>query len=121
MKQLKTYLSLNSIFSAISGLTMLLLPTKLNELFNINNAYVFPIIGANLMVFSCLVWYVSRKHLTNKLLVNTISILDLLWVIGSFIIVAFGIFDISKTGNILICVVAVWITFLAFKQFQNNK
>ncbi len=39
---------------------------------------------------------------------------------GSLAIVAFGLFDLSKTGNIIISVVAVWIAFLAYKQFQNN-
>lgn len=121
MKELKKYLTINSLFSAISGLTMLLLSSRLNELFNISNSYVFPIIGANLLVFSAFVWYVSNSQLTNKMLVNIISFLDLLWVLGSFIIVALGLFDLSKVGNILIIIVAIWIAFLAYKQFQYNK
>jgi hypothetical protein len=121
MKELKKYLTINSIFSAFSGTTMLLFPSKLNELFNINNAYVFPIIGANLLAFSAFVLFVSIKKPTNKTLVNTITILDLIWVLGSLAILAFGLFDISKTGHILIGVVAIWIAFLAYKQFQNNK
>jgi hypothetical protein len=121
MKELKKYLTINSIFSAFSGFTMLLFSRSLNHLFAIDYAYVFPIIGANLLFFSAFVWFVSRKQLTNKLLVNTISILDLLWVIGSFITVAFGMFNISKNGNILISIIAVWIAFLAYKQLINNK
>ncbi|NOT94298.1 hypothetical protein [Ferruginibacter sp.] len=121
MKELKKYLSINSSFSAISGLSMLLLSGRLNELFNINNTYVFLIIGVNLLVFSAFVSYVSKKQLTNKILVNIISILDLLWVLGSFGIVAFELFDLSKVGNILIIIVATWIAFLAYKQFINNR
>ena len=121
MKELKKYLIINSIFSAISGLTMLLFSNRLNELCNISNDYIFPIIGANLLVFSAFVWYVSNKKLTNKILVNIISLLDLLWVLGSFVIVGFGLFNISKEGNILISIVAIWIAFLAYKQFKNNK
>jgi len=121
MKELKKYLTINFTFSAISGLTMLLFSSNLNGLFNIDNIYIFPIIGANLLIFSAFVWYISSKQLTNKMLVATITILDLLWVLGSFIIVLFGLFDISKTGNILISIVAIWIAFLAYKQFRNNK
>ena len=121
MKELKKYLTFNSLFSAISGLTMLLLSSKLNDLFNIENSYVFPIIGANLLIFSAFVWYVSTRQLTNKMLIMTITILDLFWVVGSFGIVLLGLFDISKTGNILISIVAIWIAFLAYKQFKNNK
>lgn len=121
MKELKKYLFINSLFSALSGLTMLLTSEILNDLFNINNPYVFPIIGANLLVFSAFVWYVSNKQLTTKILVNIISILDLLWVFGSFLIVGFELFNISKIGNVSISIVAIWITFLAYKQFQYNK
>lgn len=121
MKELKTYLTVNSIFSALSGLTMLLFVGQLNELFGINNTYVFPVIGANLLIFSAFIFFVSVKQLSNKGLVTTITILDLFWVVGSFVIVAFGLFDISKSGNILIGIVAIWIAFLAYKQFKNNK
>lgn len=121
MKELKKYLTINSIFSAISGLTILLFSGSLNNLFAIDNAYIFPIIGANLLFFSAFVWYVSNKQLTHKILVNIISILDLLWVLGSFAIVGFGLFDISTSGYILISIVAIWIAFLSYKQFTNNK
>jgi hypothetical protein len=121
MKELKKYLTINSAFSALSGMTMLLLSSRLNSLFGIDNEYIFPIIGANLLIFSVFVWYVSSKQLTNKLLVTTITVLDLLWVLGSVLIVALGIVDLSKLGNTIIIIVAIWIAFLAFKQFKNNK
>ena len=117
MKQLKTYLTVNSIFSAISGILMLIFSNKLNDIFGLNHPYIFPIIGANLLVFAAFVYFVSHKLLSNKGMVTTITILDILWVVGSFVIVAFGLFDISKTGNILITIVALWIAFLAYKQF----
>jgi hypothetical protein len=120
MTELKKYLTINSLFSAVSGLIMLLFSTQLNDLFAIANAYIFPIIGANLLVFAVFVWYVSKKQLTNKKLVTTISILDLIWVFSSFTIVLLGLFDLSRNGNILIIIVAIWIAFLAYKQFKNN-
>ena len=118
---LKKYLTINSIFSALSGLTMMLLPNILNVFFNIGNTIVFPLIGANLLVFSALVWYVSVKQLSNKKLVMIIAILDLAWVSGSFGIVITGLFDLSKNGYYLMCIVALWIGFLAYKQFKYNK
>jgi hypothetical protein len=119
MTQLKKYLTINSSFSAVSGLTMLLLSKKLNELFNINNVYIFPFIGLNLMVFAAFVWYVSRRQLDNKILVMTITMLDILWVIGSVAIVLLDLFDLSNNGYILIGSVALWIAFLAYKQFTG--
>lgn len=121
MKELKKYLTINSIFSAISGLTMLLFADKLNDLFGLQNAYIFPIIGGNLLLFAAFVLFVSKKKLSNKSFVSTITILDLLWVLGSTAIVFFDLFDISEIGHILISLVAIWIAFLTYKQFQNNR
>lgn len=120
MKELKKYLTINSVFSAISGLTMLLFSTNLNNLFNIDNVYVFPIIGSNLLIFSGFVWFVSSRQLTTKILVTTITVLDALWVLGSLVIVSLGLFNLSQDGNILISILAVWIAFLAYKQLKYN-
>lgn len=84
IKGLKAYLSLNSIFSAISGIAMLIFPERLRQLFNIDDAYVFPIIGACLLLFAVFVWFVASPKLANKTLVQIITFLDILWVIGSF-------------------------------------
>lgn len=121
MKELKKYLTINSIFSAICGIIMLVLSSGLNSFFNTQNEYIFPIIGLNLIIFSGFVWFVSQKQLANKILVNLISGLDALWVLGSLIIILFGLFDLSRNGNILIGIVALWIAFLGYKQFKNNK
>jgi hypothetical protein len=121
MEELKRYLTINSIFSAVCGVTMMAFTAGLNAFFNISNPYIFPIIGLNLIVFSVLVWYVSHKHLESKILVNLISGLDALWVVGSLIIVTFDLFRLSKNGNILVVAVAIWIAFLGYKQIINSK
>jgi hypothetical protein len=121
MNELKKYLSINSLFSLASGAIMLAFSNTLNAFFNIENTFVFPVLGLNLLTFSAIVWYVSRKQLHNKLLVNIISGLDALWVVGSLAIIAFGLFGLSQNGTILIGLVAAWIGFLGYKQFQNNQ
>lgn len=121
MSELKKYLRINSAFSLVNGLTMLLFTEQLNVFFNIENPYVFLVIGGNLIIFSIFVWYVSKRQLRNKIMVNVITILDVLWVVSSATIILFGLFDLSKNGNIVIGLVAVWIGFLGFKQYQNNK
>lgn len=121
MKKLKIYLLINSAFSGISGLAMVLFSDFVNQIFKISNPYVIPVIGVNLLVFSLFVWYVSYRHLDKSFLIKMISFLDALWVAGSFIIIAMGLFDLSATGYILIAVVAVWVGFLGYVQFKYNK
>ena len=100
---------------------MLSLSNGLNGLFGIDNPYVFPIIGLNLIVFSVLVWYVAKKHSENKMLVNLICGLDAAWVIGSVAIILLGLFKLSSQGYAIIGIVAIWIAFLGIKQFQYNR
>lgn len=119
--KLKVYLAINSVFSATCGIIMLVFTNRFNTIFDINNWYVIPIIGLNLILFSVFVWFVSRKQLTNKLLVNIISGLDALWVLGSLLIILLQPFNLSKTGHVIIGIVAIWIAFLAYMQFIKNK
>jgi hypothetical protein len=121
MEKLRIYLTINAVFSQLSGILAITLSLKLNNIFDISNEYVLPFIGFNLLVFSIFVLVVARKFLTNKTLVKWISFLDILWVVGSLLIVAFGLFGLSTSGYVVITVLATWIGFLAFKQITYNK
>lgn len=121
MKNLKMYLTINSLFSGISGLIMILWSGPLNRLFDITNPYIFPVIGLNLVVFSAFTAFVSGKQLHNDKLVRLISALDGLWVLGSFAIVGLGLFGLSETGYWLISAVAVFVGFLGYKQYYYSK
>ena len=121
MNKLKKYLVINALFSAISGTIMIFFRENFNLFFNLENNLVFTITGSGLLLFSVFVFYTSRKHSTNSKLVNTITFLDLLWVIGSIIISFFGLFNLSDRGYLTIMIIAIWIGFLALKQLKYNK
>ncbi|MCO4819136.1 MAG: hypothetical protein KC517_05895 [Bacteroidetes bacterium] len=121
MHKLKKYLLMNSAFSAISGLALVFMSDAINALFNIDNSIVLPAIGINLLVFSLIVYYVAIKLLKRNSLVTLISALDILWVIGSAVIVVFQLFNLSTAGYIVIGLVAIWIGFLGSMQIKYNK
>jgi hypothetical protein len=99
---------------------MLLFSSKLNTIFNIENPYIFPVIGVNLLVFAVFVLYVAIKKSEHRSFVGVITLLDALWVLGSVLLLLFSNqTGISSSGNILIGLVAVFIGFLAFMQYQN--
>jgi hypothetical protein len=120
-QNLKKYLSVNSLFSGICGLIMILFTISLNDFFHLKNEYIFPVIGVNLLIFSAFVFYVSTKQLSNIILVKIITILDVFWVLGSITIVLFGLFDLPTKGYFLISIIALWIAFLAQKQYVYSK
>ena len=122
MRKLRIYLRINSIFSLFIGIVMTYFSDELLEFFKIENKrYLLDVIGLNLIVFGLFVWYVSLKPLVQPALAKIISLLDIGWVVGSLLIVAFQLFDLSKGGYILISLVAVWISFLAYKQLRGIK
>ncbi|MBO6515791.1 MAG: hypothetical protein JJ975_04490 [Bacteroidia bacterium] len=121
MQKLKKYLVVNAAFSGISGLTMLLLSQPMQRFFGFQNDAVFPAIGINLVLFAILVFSIANKQLKNKTLVNLISVMDFLWVIGSIVIIAKGMFDLSTNGYLVIGVVAVWIAYLGVNQVRLNR
>ena len=112
---------MNSAFSAFSGILLTFAAGSMNALLHIEKGILLPAIGINLMVFSLMVYYVAMKQLTHKSLVNLISALDVLWVIGSILIVVLQLFDLSTIGYILIGVVALWIGYLAAMQYKYSK
>ena len=119
MKSRKSYLTINSIFSCISGLTLLMFSGRLGTLMNITEVFILQLIGANLLVFAAFVLFVQQKQATNKVLVYLISILDWLWVLGSGVIVILRLFSLSMTGYLLISSVALFVAYLAFHQVKK--
>lgn len=52
MNDLKRFLTINSIFSMFSGMILLIFSGRLKDFFEVENNYVFPVIGLNLILFS---------------------------------------------------------------------
>lgn len=121
MKTLKTHLILNAAFSGFSGLLLTFFPEYFSSLFFIEDTLVFTITGLGLMLFSFYVFLIALKFLNNKKLVNSISLLDVSWVIASFSIILFRMFHISFIGNLIIGIIAIWISYLAFMQIKLNQ
>lgn len=121
MKSINKYLKINSAFSGLSGLILLMLSDKISVLFDINNPMVFLVIGINLIVFAIFVYYVSFKKNGKKVFVNWIIALDILWVIASFIIVVGHLFNISLYGHLIITCVAIIVGYLGIKQYTYRN
>jgi len=118
MKNLKSYLTTNFIFTGIIGILIL----SFNESFlmdylGLTNSTFLYFIGAGLIFFSAFIYYVIKYRFSDNKLIYIISILDSLWVLGSFAITFFDLFNIKSQSYPLINIVALWIGFLATGQF----
>ena len=100
---------------------MLLFSGRLSNLFGLSQGTPFTILGAGLLVFGGFVYFISEKQLLNKKLVQIITSLDALWVLGSLGIVVFQFFNLTSTGYLIITLVMVIIAIFAVNQYRFNK
>lgn len=114
MNKLQKVLSINSIFSGISGLGLILFHKAIANLFNIDQSSIFWIIGSVLIFFSLTILYEVKKQ--RRLAVIWIIIQDFIWVIGSIVLLILKPFNISNAGNNAIAILALIIFLMAINQ-----
>jgi hypothetical protein len=115
------FLKLNSLFSALNGLVLLLAAGLVAPLLLANPvdwaAMGLRGLGVGLLGFAGLLYLLSNNKFVSRAMVNEIVILDVLWVIGSvMLITVFG--DVFTTnGLIVVATVALVVAFFAISQF----
>lgn len=119
--KLKMTLKANALFSLISGLTLLIFSETIAFLMNLNSNLPLTIIGVGLLLFVMLILFVTYQKSINLKLVKSIIIQDILWVIGSIILLIAHPFGISLEGNIAILIVAIIVLYFAIKQRKYSK
>lgn len=116
MNKLQKALGLNALFSALSGIVLIVLNKEIAGLFGTANTTVFWVIGIVLLIFASTILYETRKQ--RPIAVLWIIIQDFLWVIGSFVIITVNLFEISKTGNSTIAIIATIVLFMGVNQYK---
>ena len=114
MNSLQRSLTANTIFSLFSGIILLLLAPYLTSLFGLSDPTAFWIIGGGLILFAFSVY--RQVKLQKPMGVLAIIVQDLLWVIGSIVLLVLNPFQISPTGNLMIGLVALVVLGLAMAQ-----
>ena len=122
MNNLKSYLTTNFIFSGISGILILAFNESfLMDYLGLTNSSILYFIGAGLIVFSIFIYYIIKQRFDDNKLIYIISILDSLWVLGSFALTFFDLFNVKSQSHPLINFVALWVGLLATGQFYYLK
>jgi len=114
MNRLQKSLRINAIFSSVSGIVLIAFNQPIAKLFDTKNNAVFWIVGIVLLLFASTIFYEVIKQ--RPLAVLWIITQDFLWVVGSIFMVAINPFEISKTGNLTIGVIALIVLFMGINQ-----
>lgn len=110
---LKLTLKINWIFSAASGLCLILFESAFRDTFNIQ--YTFSQTGISLLIFALILFIAERKTKISKALIYIIIAMDISWVLFSIVILFSGI-NMSSFGYWIVAMVAFIV--LVFALFQ---
>ena len=117
MNNLQKALTINALFSSISGTLMILLNLQIAHLFGTTNNTVFWIVGIILIYFAITIWYEITKQ--RKFAVLWIIIQDFLLVIGSIILIVLDPFKITQTGSLIIIIIAIIVLGIGLNQYKS--
>jgi ribosome-associated toxin RatA of RatAB toxin-antitoxin module len=105
MNKLQKYLTGNAIFSALNGILLLIFQEKVEHIFKVEPSNFFFVLGLLLLFFSLTIVIEIKRQ--RALPVLWIIIQDMLWVIGSIVLLVWNPFNVSVEGNIIIILVAL--------------
>lgn len=116
MKNLQLALGINGAFSICTGIILIAFSHFISQLFDAESTTYFWLIGTGLVLFSLVVFYVSRQKPIHLIHVFVIILLDIGWVIASILVIGLDLFGISYPGKVAIFVVALIVLGFAFHQ-----
>lgn len=121
MKALKNVLMINAVSSGATGLLLVFFPGFFASLFGVQGSAAFVGTGIFLILFAILVFSEARRETVSDKSVRFISTLDVLWVVGSLVIIVFGLFGLSLVGYLMIGAVAAWVALMAMLQLRGVR
>lgn len=117
----RIFLKLNSQFSALNGVALLVAAGLIAPLLIANPvdwaALGLRGLGLGLLGFALVLYFLSKNKFISRSAVNEIVLLDALWVLGSVVLVAFFGDILTTNGFIVVTIIAMVVAFFAVTQF----
>ncbi len=121
----RRFLGLNALFSGVCGLALLFLATPVAALLFVDGAgwgaILLRVIGVGLIVFAVDLGLMSRDRFVAKAMVLTISAADLVWVVGSGVVLAMFGDLLTPIGQEVVLGVAVVVAMFGAGQFVGAR
>jgi hypothetical protein len=121
MISLKNVLLINGVSSGATGLILIAFGRFVAAMFGVSQPQPFWGVGVFLIAFAALVIAEALQPSPRQNRVMLITTLDTLWVIGSLVIIALQLFNLSAIGYALTGAVALWVAAMAVLQARGLK
>jgi len=116
---LKRALLANAAFSALCGLGLVVLGGGLAELIGLGSPIVYRVIGLGLALFAGVVGWSATRTPINAFVASLISAADLLWVLGTAIVIVLTYPSLRPLGIVVMLAVAALVLGLALRQLHG--
>ena len=111
---MKKALTLNTLFSALSGIILIIIPQRIASFFELPDTTPFWVTGIVLIFFSLTILYEIKRF--NPIAILWIITQDMLWVAASIFWLVFNPFHTPQNANLLVAAVAIVVLLMALNQ-----
>ncbi len=118
---LRTALIGNAVFSAVSGIVLAAVPTKISALIGVDAPFVLALLGVGLVLYATALFFAARQCPISSYVAWTAIAMDDGWVIGSIALLVFAPTLFSPFGIWLVAVVAAIVAGFAIVQFLGLR
>ncbi len=107
----------NSIFCFLSGLDFVLFSRQVNEFLGLSSPEIILVLGVGLMAYALVVYTQSRKQPLNLRFARFAIMADLLWVVGSAVLIFSSTNTFTMAGKWAIAIIADIVLVFAIIQY----
>ena len=107
----------NGAFSTVSGLVTLLGANAVAAFTGVQPAVVFIVLGISLLLFAAGLFWMTRETAVNPTLARIVIVMDVLWVVGSVILLLSNALPLTVAGKWAIGLVADMVALFAILQY----
>lgn len=118
---LKNALRGNAVFSLISAITALVASGSIADLIGVEPTLPFIIIGVGLIIWAIEVYAISSQDPIRPQFVRMVIGGDLMWVVGSAVLLLFDPFDFATEGKWVVLVLADIVLTFAILQYVGLR
>lgn len=120
-EKLKQILLFNAVFSTTSGTVLILFSNPIAAIFSLKTGLPLQLIGTALLAFVFQLIWTRSKFPIPPFAVKGIIFQDLIWVLGSLILIIWNPFLISTLGLWIISIIAIIVFMFAWLQWKYLK
>ncbi|MEO0725783.1 MAG: hypothetical protein AAFZ63_14675 [Bacteroidota bacterium] len=109
----------NAAFSTFCGLALTAVPAWIAQHMGISTPLILRLIGIGLLIFVVSLVYTATRPEISRQQVQVIIAQDLLWVMGSIVLLIIRPFGLSTVGLWAVDVVAIMVAVFAYWQYRH--